>query len=800
MSRLFLCEKPSQARDIAAVLGSPKRADAWIETNGGRVTWAIGHLLELLMPADYNPDFKNWNLAHLPIIPPSFKVKPVQRTASHLKLVSKAFKEATEVVIATDADREGEMIAREILDHVGYRGKIVRLWLSALDEASIRKALSALKTDEETLPLYHAAMARSRADWLVGINYSRALTKLANPFGRGTQLNIGRVQTPTLALVVRRDLEIEKFQSRDYFTLTAGVVARCGESVALHYRPEGNERIFDRDVADKLVERCNAFSGPLKVDAKPMKTPPPKLFSLSGFQKAANRAFGWGAQKSLDVAQKLYEEHKATTYPRSDCEFLPEEQVGDAATIMGNLADLFPQAIADNPTPVIRKTVFNTAKVTAHHAIIPTVGKPDLARMNTEEQAAFKLIAAHYLAALLPDYEYTQTKISLAAAVEFSDVGQTPMKVGWRIVFGAGGGSDRTLPAIPDGDEGTIQTIEVVGNKTKPPDRYTEGMLIDDMKAVAKYVQDPAKKAKLKETSGIGTEATRANIIEKLFSTGYLEKTKEGRKAIILSTANGRNLIGIVDKLLPALADPAETAVWEDALEAIAEGRNSTDGFVGNISSQLGEQVKMLIANREQIAVSKTLDVLCPKSGEPVKEYATAYNFPGFPTIAFNREFVGRTMSVEDYVGILEAFTGGNSTPQKFEGFRSEAGKTFSAGVRFNPDRIYNERPAPGVELVFEEGVRGSATEEVDPRGGEQVRDLGDSWFFPGSKCYFRKALFGRMFSLEEAVSVVGADEGIVFDDLLAKKNLSKYSARLFYCGKVKKTGKPGIEIDIPSA
>ncbi len=612
------------------------------------------------------------------------------------------------------------------------------------------------------------------------------------------------MQTPTLALVVRRDAAIESFVSREYFNLTASIDTEGEGSVTLHYRPTEEERIFARDFAQSLADKVNGVSAPLGVETKPMKTAPPKLFSLSGFQKTTNRMFGWSAQKALDVAQALYENHKTTTYPRSDCEYLPEEQIADVGPIVENLrkAGLFSAILTADFSPIIRKTVFNSAKVTAHHAIIPTTALPDLSRMNADEKLGFQLIAAHYLAVLMPDYEYSQTKISFpAGGVVFSDMGQTPISLGWRAVFGNGEANEKVLPSITDGTTGTVVSIEIVTAKTKPLDRYTEGTLIADMEGVAKYVTDPQQRARLKETSGIGTVATRAAILEKLFATGYLTKAKEGKKEVVISSSLGRSLVATIEKMLPALADPAETAVWEDALEEIVEKKATTGTFTDEIASQISSQLETLIAQKDRISGAKKMDVLCPASQEPVIEYPQSFAFPGFKDVFLPRELVGRAMSVQDYCAVLTAFVKGDPPPQ-FENFRSNEGKTFSAGVRYNPQRTYKGKPSPGLELAFQER-EGTTLAEQDPRGGA-IQDSGESWYFPGSKCYFRKNLFGRDFTLEEAIQIVASKEGVEYTDLVSQKTRNHYTATLKYNPKLKIKGKPGskpgIELVFPES
>lgn len=688
--KLYLCEKPSQAKDIASVLGNPLHQKTHIKTNVGLVTWAYGHLLELVTPEAYDESLKKWSRETLPIIPNEFQLRPKSNVKDfaidQFHAIGELLKQCTELIIATDADREGEMIAREIVDYFGYQGKIARLWLSALDPNSIRKALSKLKSDLETRSLYHAALARSRGDWLVGINMTRAATLRSGEKGVSS---VGRVQTPTLALVVRRDREIEHFKPKTYYELVADVSSGT-ERVSLRFAPREEERIFDRAIAGALSERTKGFTGPLKVTHERKKTSPPKLFSLAAFQIRANAQWGWSAEHSLKIAQSLYETHKFTTYPRSDCEFLPEEQIPDVSVILSNLSQLDPFWNIELKEPLIRKSVFNTSKVTAHHAIIPTKVAQNLSVLSEDERNGFLLIARHYLASLLPDYEFDQTKIVLKIdeKLSFSTTGNVPTVAGWKSIFGKEIEEDKTLllPPIKDGALGTVEQTKVESKQTKPPPHYTEGALIADMKSIAKFVTDPTKKARLKETSGIGTEATRAAILKTLHDRGFLETQKK----TVISTERGRKLIALLEEHLPGLADPGETAVWEDALEAIASGERTPQQFTDSLAQQVKSYIETLFANSPSYQPTGV--------SYEEKEVLDGGNRWIFPSRKgwFAKELFKRNMSPKDYIKIFEG-----QGLVKFDGFISKEGKKFSTQLRYNPTRVYNGKPAPGVETVF---------------------------------------------------------------------------------------------------
>ncbi len=693
--KLFLCEKPSQAKDIAAVLGSPKRMGTYIETAGGVVTWAIGHLLELSSPEAYGPQYAKWNITDLPILPATFIMVPKLSTKAQLKGVMDLLKKATEVVIATDADKEGEMIARELLNHCKYRGRITRLWLSALDPASVRKALDRIKPGHETESLYAAALARSRADWLVGMNMTRAATVLYRRPGETKAISIGRVQTPTLALVVRRDRAIECFKARDYFEIAADVSTTAG-SILLRYAPREDERLFDRGKAEEIATNAKGVEGKLKVEQETKKKAPPALFSLGAFQARANALWGWTIDKGLEVAQSLYETHKATTYPRSDCSNLPEEQIGDVPTIVSNLMRLEDFANAPIPDPpIIRKSVFDTSKVTAHHAIIPTMVQADLSAMSPDERKGYFLIARSYLAVLMPDYEYEQTRISLGAAdVIFLVLGNVPKRLGWRALYTTDGSSDDKgtpeLPSLPDGTIGRIEATKIEGKRTDPPSRYTEGTLLLDMKTIGKFVADPEKKARLKETSGIGTEATRGNIIKTIRDREFVQT--KGKQ--IISTSKGRDLIALLEKHLPPLADPGETAVWEAGMEAIVNGTTSCDSFTAEVSARVTEYIGIL--NGAAPAQSAPTDR--EYGGKPICDGGDRWLFQAVAG-NFKKELSGRQMTIDDYIAV---FAAPPETLPSFNGFVSGRTKgEFSARLRYSPDRVFKGSPAPGVDFVF---------------------------------------------------------------------------------------------------
>lgn len=613
---LYVCEKPSQARDIAKVLGAGGREDGYLQGGGVTVTWCFGHLLEQAEPEAYGAQYKRWSLEALPILPAEWKLDVKKSGAKQFRVIERLLKQARHVVIATDADREGEMIAREVMDLCHYRGQVSRLWLSALDDASIRKALGQLKLGHETEKLYQAGLARSRADWLVGMNLSRAYTLVAQYSGqlgdRGGALSVGRVQTPTLRLVADRDEQIRHFMPVDYWDVVADCLpAGAAKTFKANWvPPKGKEgiddegRCTDMALAQQVVGSCRGQQAEvLRCDTERKRQAAPLPYDLSGLQVEASRRWGMGAQQVLDIAQTLYEKHKLTTYPRTDCGYLPVSQHAEGPAVFKalvqtdrNLSGLVSQADAS-----MRGKVWDDGKITAHHGIIPTSAQGSIEPLSEQEFFLYDLIRRRYLAQFFPPHEYDQTTIELDCyGYKFRATGRVDRVAGWKVAYqepeadastedgkaGAALGEAQALPALAKGDSVLVQDVASLKRQTKPPPPYTEGTLIQAMKGIAKWVENPKLKAILKDNAGIGTEATRASIIETLLQRKLLER--EGKKKNLRATAKGIALIGM---LPDAVKDPALTAAWEQALESIASGEMSLVQFM---DKQQGWLLKVL--------------------------------------------------------------------------------------------------------------------------------------------------------------------------------------------------------------
>ncbi|BBP58073.1 DNA topoisomerase III [Pseudomonas veronii] len=616
--RLFLCEKPSQGRDIAKVLGASRRGDGCLIGPETTVTWCIGHLLETAQPEAYGDQYKTWSLDHLPIIPAQWRVEVKPKTGAQFKIIKQLLSEATTVVIATDADREGEMIARELLELCNYRGSVERLWLSALNEASIRKALSSLKSSQETFPLYHSALARSRADWLIGMNLSRLFTLLGRRAGYDGVLSVGRVQTPTLRLVVERDRAIASFVSVPYWVVDVHLSSMGQPFIASWIPPSSGRDEAGRCLQQALASQAvQALSGSktatvVSLQTEHLREAPPLPFDLSTLQEVCSRKLGLGAQETLNIAQALYETHKATSYPRSDCRYLPESMFNEVAAVFDALLRMDPAlrpALASVDRS-LRSRAWNDGKVTAHHAIIPNTEPANLTRMSEQERQVYELIRSHYLAQFLPHHEFDRTEVELECGAErLTAVGKRILVQGWKGLLSDSAEDDepnqksQALPALQQGVKCAVDDVDLKSMRTAAPKPLTEGDLIRAMKNVAKLVNDPRLKQKLRDTTGIGTEATRAGIIKGLIDRGYLLK----KKRALMASAAAHTLIEAVPA---AVADPGMTAIWEQALDEIEAGRLTLDAFV----AKQAHWITQLIANCGALNLSVPAEAgpICP--------------------------------------------------------------------------------------------------------------------------------------------------------------------------------------------
>ena len=639
--RLFIAEKPSLGKAIAEGIGTVRASRTHIECKGGAiVTWCFGHLLEQAEPEDYSPIYKKWRADDLPIIPERWKLIPKKTSLDQFKAIKELLQKASEVVNAGDPDREGQLLVDELLEYVGNKKPVRRIWLASLDEKSVAKALANLRDNQDYQNLKNSALTRQRADWLVGMNLTRAMTLAAQQQGVKGVISAGRVQTPTLALVVDRDREIEKFVPRDFYVPIITVAHAKGTFTATWQPGEDSPgldpdgRLLDRNVADAVARKAKGQSGNLsQVQYQEKRKAPPLPYNLAKLTKAASSKYGFSAADTLEYAQALYES-KLTTYPRSDCQYLPDEQFSDAAEILRGLASSgVPGAQKANPS--IRTGAWSTAKVTAHHAIIPTgkplergveafcakyADQPNKARnIANGMRKLYSLICESYIRQFYPDMRYVSQQAMVDLAGEkWKATGQQIIDPGWTVLGGHQEDDEEQDPGglplgMKQGDGVRCQDVQVRADKTKPPPRFTDGSLVEAMANIHKFVTNPEIKKRLKETSGIGTDATRGNIIETLFTRTYLER--KGKQ--IISTKLGRE---VVDRIPQNLRDPGTTALWEDALAMIAEGKVTAATFMGKQTEQLPRMVKAALEAKFSDALAGPVHP-CPACSKPLRRF-----------------------------------------------------------------------------------------------------------------------------------------------------------------------------------
>ncbi|WP_035690956.1 DNA topoisomerase [Azospirillum halopraeferens] len=606
MATLIITEKGSQAKDLRAALG----------TRHGTILPAEGHLLRLAEPEEVDPAWKRWAPVLLkpdglyPTRPDTHGNKPAK-----LKAIAAALKGCGEVILATDCDREGQLIGQEILEHLGFRGRVRRALFTAQDPKTIRQAFERLKANEEMRPLYEAAVARRQADQIFNLTLTRTATRaLLAPGVRGV-IGIGRVKTPTLAIVCLREREIRDFKPEDYFEVVATATVAAG-SFLMRHAPPPKDRIRDRARAEAVAAAAADHAGPLAVTVEERRQAPPKLFDLPSLQKTCGQRWGWSAERTLEVAQALYdgEGKKLITYPRAEARHLAENQIADVPAIVAALTRLRGFAHLDIARPVIRRGKSGhfcdrALEGVSHHAIVPNVNvmddlEPRLSRLSEDERKLFALVCRSYLAAVMPDFEYRQTTAAMTVPVPggapapFRATGRIPLRLGWKAVYTAAEQQDgppvpeeeQDLPALTDGETATLTDPKVEAKRTQPPPRYNEGTLVDAMQNAWRFVTDPALRDRLKEAKGIGTPATRAEIIKGLKRQNLLGN--DGKW--LVPTPAGMDLFEVLRAAAPALVDPGTTAVWEMRLDEVVTGRADFRAVIDAIAEEAGRLIGTL--------------------------------------------------------------------------------------------------------------------------------------------------------------------------------------------------------------
>lgn len=612
---LYIAEKPSLGRAIADVLPKPhKKGDGFIEAaNGDCVSWCVGHLLEQAEPDAYNPEFKAWKFEHLPIVPDKWQLKPKAATRSQLTVLKRLVKQANTLVNAGDPDREGQLLVDEVIAYLGVTGdklhQTQRLLISDLNPQAVKRALTQLRSNREFIPLSTSALARSRADWLYGMNMTRAYTIQGKKVGYQGVLSVGRVQTPLLGLVVRRDEEIAHFQSKPFYEVLAHLATDKQETFSAKWQPseaclpymDEEGRVLARGLAQNVVSRISDKPALVtQLVAKDKKQHPPLPYSLSALQIDAAKRFGMSAKDVLDTCQSLYERHKLITYPRSDSRYLPVEQHNLAPSVLKAISDGAAELLqgADAPDPRLKSKAWDDKKVDAHHAIVPTEKTANLSSLSQRERQLYLHVARQYLAQFYPAYCYSETAVQVTIEGGlFNTKARQDKSLGWKQLFARqepngskASGNKSTEESAGRDDEENDEFIdqlpplklgqalhctrgELLEKNTQPPKAFTDATLLSAMTGISRYVTDPEIRKILKETDGLGTEATRAGIIELLFKRGFLQRLGKS----IVSTDVGK---GLINSLPLSATTPDMTALWEASLNGICHKETSYQGFM----------------------------------------------------------------------------------------------------------------------------------------------------------------------------------------------------------------------------
>ncbi|MBU9713652.1 DNA topoisomerase III [Evansella tamaricis] len=612
---IVIAEKPSVARDIARVLKCHKKGNGFLEGDKHVVTWALGHLVTLADPEVYDEKYKTWKLEDLPMMPSRLKLTVIKQTSKQFHAVKSQLnrQDAGEIIIATDAAREGELVARWIIEKANVNKPIKRLWISSVTDKAIKEGFQQLKNGKEYESLYHSAVARSEADWYIGLNATRALTCKFN-----AQLSCGRVQTPTVAIIAKREEEIRSFRPKPFY----GIKAQTNENLTLTWQDQKTKetRTFSKEKAEQLFAKTNKKLGKVThIEKKQKKSFAPQLYDLTELQRDANKAFNYSAKETLSIMQKLYEQHKVLTYPRTDSRYLSSDIVStlkDRIKACGNGGYTKVAHRVLQTQIKTNKSFVDDSKVSDHHAIIPTEETPIFSRFSDKERKIYDLVVKRFLAVFYPPFEYEQTTIKGEIGGEtFVAKGKTVLSSGWKEVYdnfindedNSDELKEQILPHLATGDTLSIISVKETEGETKPPARFNEATLLSAMENPSKYMAGEAKDlAKtLEKTGGLGTVATRADIIEKLFNTFLIEK--KGKD--IYLTSKGKQLLDLVPE---DLKSPALTAEWEQKLESIAKGNLNKNTFINDMKNYANTVVHEIKNSTKKYKHTNITGTKCP--------------------------------------------------------------------------------------------------------------------------------------------------------------------------------------------
>jgi DNA topoisomerase-3 len=690
--KLIIAEKPSVAADISRALGGFTRHGDFFESDRYVLSSAVGHLLELAVPQDYEVKKGKWSFKHLPVIPPHFDLAPIEKGEARLNLLLRLMKrkDVAGLINACDAGREGELIFRYIAQHARNKKPIERLWLQSMTPQSIREGFANLRYDRELRPLADAAKSRSEADWLVGINGTRAMTAFNSKEGGFYLTTVGRVQTPTLAILVEREERIRAFTPRNYWEVQARFGARAGDYPARWFDPrfkKGDdaerkpERLWSAAQAGGIVAACSGKSGIASEETKPSTQLSPLLFDLTSLQREANGRFGFPARMTLSLAQALYERHKVLTYPRTDSRALPEDYVGSVKKTLESLSQArefapFAKQVLKQGWVRPNKRVFDNGKVSDHFAIIPTLQSPK--HLNEAEQKLYDMVVRRFLAMFYPAAEYLQTtRITRVAEHQFKTEGKVLQNPGWLAVYGRVGGEDNEhLPAIVKDEKVPVREVAAQANQTKPPPRYTEATLLSAMEGAGKLVEDDELRAAM-EAKGLGTPATRAAIIEGLIFEKYIERLGRELKPTWKAF---RLMFALKHFGVEEITSPELTGDWEFKLKQMEQAKLKREKFMAHIEQVTRDLVKRVKTGNIPDEAFATVTVPCPKCGGVIQETYRKFqcqrcDFYIWPVL------LGREWSPEEVTELIRKRYMG-----PLAGFRSKQGRPFSAGLRLTDD------------------------------------------------------------------------------------------------------------------
>ena len=806
--KLIIAEKPSVANDLARVLTGFKKEGEYWESEDFVLSSAIGHLIELCKPTEYGKGKGKWSFESLPLLPEEFKLKVIERTAPRFEVLKKLLKrkDVTGVINACDAGREGELIFRYVMEAAECKKKVQRLWLQSMTPGSIRDGFTKLRKEEEMEPLLAAAKSRSESDWLVGINTTRALTALNSKGGGFFLTTAGRVQTPTLSILVERELQIRAFVPKGYWEVHATFGAKAGEyegkwfdealadqKVAERGVEQRPERLWTQERAEQIVGECRGKTGEVHDEKKPARQLSPLLYDLTSLQREGNSRFGLSARRTLQIAQALYEKHKAITYPRTDSRYLPEDYLAVAQSTLENFEGSefgeFSKTVLKKGWLKPTKRVFNSAKVSDHFAIIPTQQIP--AKLDEIEMKVYAAIVRRFIAVFYPEAVYEVTnRITRVGAHAFRTDGKILKEVGWLAVYGKeaaeeGGEEGKLLVPVLDGEKVKTVAILAEGLQTKPPARMTEATLLSAMEGAGKLIEDDTLREAMGER-GLGTPATRAATIETLISEEYVRRI--GRE--LVPTAKAFGLFETLDALgIEILQSPEMTGEWEHKLKEIEHGRMKRDEFMLEIQKVARDIVEKARVFQDKDHVLRKLDFKDPQTGQEFEETLREYRTLD-QAYAVRKVLAGRRIEAHEFLELLEKGTMG-----LVDGFRSRLGRPFSAGLKLGEGRK--------IELVVgeEEGTLDFTGQEPLGQclacGGNmfmsQLRYVCEHSVSKPSTCTFKvsKKILNRDITVPEVQDLLKNKKTALLEKFISNKTRRPFSAVLMW-----KDGK--VSFDFP--